>query len=990
MRISTLALALAGSFVTACSCSPTTDPTDVIGEPSIALSNGSLHFTVAMGAASPSAEFVTVSNGGAGSLAPPTPPAITYVSGSGWLAATVSGSAAPYTLTVEPSTSALAAGSYAASVAIASAGASNSPQTLAVYLTVTAEAPSIALSTSILSFTATAGGANPLAQPVTVTNSGSGTLEPTTSIAYGGAASGWLTATVSAEPYTVSVQPALGSLDPGTYGATVSVASPGASNSPQPIQVSFTVLPSGGTEPAIGLSPTSLSFSASAGGPNPDAKTVAVSNEGGGTLEKPPTPTISYPGVSGWLEVSVSGTEAPYTITVRPSIAGLGGGTYHATVSVQSSGAANSPQTFNVSLTVTAVPTIALSPTSLSFSAVEGGAPPSQKTVMVSNVGGGTLAQPTTSIAYGPGGTGWLTAPNPDPAEPGAPYTITAQPNPGTLAVGTYTATVSVFSSGASNSPQTFGVTFTVVAQPTSCKIQGDACSGGTECCSAICAFGACTTAKFCGSGGTPCTNDNDCCSMNCTDAGSPGATCSAEPCKEAGLACGSGAECCSGTCTGGSCELLGGATCKTLGERCTGALQCCSKNCQGLVDADNPGWCAPAYSCNATGDICYREEDCCSGICKKTDGAAASDPGRCETSPGGCTQDGIPCDNDSNCCTRRCLDLGGGKVCQPSGGCRMTGNYCDTTFSCCGGTNSDDPTQFNEYGVFCDNVGTNPDYPEWDTKTTDKRVCTAGTGCNPPGNICGYKASQNCCFEGSGSGKQVCKEDVNGILRCFGGPLNDTCLSGWDGDDPNCCIQIGDVCQFRDQCCNFAPCVPDDVGILRCTDSSPACDPTIQSCGPPCVSDGGSCTVDGDCCTGGCDVPPGSTHGTCRTGASACSATWQACSLDTDCCEYGLTGGDICDGGICQPAPTCSTGTCSAGPGGECCPGYECLATDEENVWPCRPEDLFCFCDAPVCIPMGDPCQAGEPCCAGTFCVNDDEANFPCDPEAGGCKCLP
>ncbi len=45
-------------------------------------------------------------------------------------------------------------------------------------------------------------------------------------------------------------------------------------------------------------------------------------------------------------------------------------------------------------------PTISLSPTSLSFSAMEEGSNPSAQNVTVSNSGGGTLASPTTSITY--------------------------------------------------------------------------------------------------------------------------------------------------------------------------------------------------------------------------------------------------------------------------------------------------------------------------------------------------------------------------------------------------------------------------------------------------------------------------------------------------------------------------------------------------------------------------------------------------------------
>jgi hypothetical protein len=209
----------------------------------------------------------------------------------------------------------------------------------------------IALSPTSLSFSAIEEGSNPAAQNVTVSNSGSGTLAaPTTSITYS-QGSGWISVscTGSAAPYTCSTQPSTGSLAAGTYNATVNVSSSGASNSPQSYTVAFTVNPV--ASPAISLSPTSLSFNATAGGSNPAAQNVTVSNSGGGTLASPTT-SITYNSGSGWLSVSCSGSSAPYTCSTQPTTGSLAAGTYNATVSVSSSGASNSPQSYTVAFTV--------------------------------------------------------------------------------------------------------------------------------------------------------------------------------------------------------------------------------------------------------------------------------------------------------------------------------------------------------------------------------------------------------------------------------------------------------------------------------------------------------------------------------------------------------------------------------------------------------------------------------------------------------------
>ena len=106
--------------------------------------------------------------------------------------------------------------------------------------------PSIMLSVTTLSFTATQGGANPASQLITITNSSGGSLTglSTGTISYGPGATGWLqapTLSTTTAPATLTVQPVTGSLTPGAYSATIPVQSAVASNSPQPLTVTFTV-----------------------------------------------------------------------------------------------------------------------------------------------------------------------------------------------------------------------------------------------------------------------------------------------------------------------------------------------------------------------------------------------------------------------------------------------------------------------------------------------------------------------------------------------------------------------------------------------------------------------------------------------------------------------------------------------------------------------------------------------------------------------------
>jgi hypothetical protein len=110
------------------------------------------------------------------------------------------------------------------------------------------------------------------------------------------------------------------------------------------------------TQATIGLSPTSVTFTATAGGSDPAVQTVDVTNTGTGALSGLAVGTPSYQGgePTGWLAASIAASTAPTTVTLTPTLGSLAAGTYHATVDVTSSasGVTNSPQTITVTFTV--------------------------------------------------------------------------------------------------------------------------------------------------------------------------------------------------------------------------------------------------------------------------------------------------------------------------------------------------------------------------------------------------------------------------------------------------------------------------------------------------------------------------------------------------------------------------------------------------------------------------------------------------------------
>ena len=105
--------------------------------------------------------------------------------------------------------------------------------------------------------------------------------------------------------------------------------------------------------PTLQLSATSLTFTATAGGASPTPQTFMVRSANAGTLGTP-TAAVSYASGSGWLSAALSGTSAPFTVTVAPALGTLAAGTYLASVSIAAQGATNTPVSVTVRLTVTA------------------------------------------------------------------------------------------------------------------------------------------------------------------------------------------------------------------------------------------------------------------------------------------------------------------------------------------------------------------------------------------------------------------------------------------------------------------------------------------------------------------------------------------------------------------------------------------------------------------------------------------------------------
>lgn len=233
--------------------------------PVISLSSTSLTFNWSSGAA-PAAQTVNVTNIGVGTLNQ-LQSAISYTASqaTGWLTATLDTQVAPATLSVSVLPGILPNSTYTATVDVSSPVASNSPESVVVSFTVT-RGPTIALSSTSLSFSSLGSSGSPPSQTIGVTNSGGGSLAGlATSVSYGaGQLTGWLTAAVSAStaPATITVQVSPGTRPAGSYQATISVSSTSGVNSPQFVSIAWThTLPAGPTLNTPTVSGTQITLS---------------------------------------------------------------------------------------------------------------------------------------------------------------------------------------------------------------------------------------------------------------------------------------------------------------------------------------------------------------------------------------------------------------------------------------------------------------------------------------------------------------------------------------------------------------------------------------------------------------------------------------------------------------------------------------------------------------------------------------------------------
>ncbi len=211
----------------------------------------------------------------------------------------------------------------------------------------------LSVSPKTLAFSALEGGDNPAAQTVTVSNTGSGTLDWTgrTATTDGGK---WLAVTQSGSAAagvpssaSVSVDSRTTRLPAGSYAGTVTIT--GASGAEEKVAVSLKV----DVPPAIlSVSPSTLTLKAQQNGPAPQPQSFMVKNIGGGNMTwsaSPASPTM--------LKLDISSQ----FLTVSLATTTLNAGTYNNVVTVTAPGAQASPASVSVNVQIVQAGTVKVS-----------------------------------------------------------------------------------------------------------------------------------------------------------------------------------------------------------------------------------------------------------------------------------------------------------------------------------------------------------------------------------------------------------------------------------------------------------------------------------------------------------------------------------------------------------------------------------------------------------------------------------------------------
>jgi uncharacterized protein (TIGR03437 family) len=402
---------------------------------SLSVSPSPLNFTFQGGGTIPASQSLSV-GGDAGLVF-----SAVATSAAGWLSVNPGGGTTPASVNVAVNSANLAPGNYSGSIRVTSAGASNSPQTVPVNLTVAA-APSLTVPTAPVNFSFQSGGPVPAAQSVLIASAGG-------NVTYMAVAnsSGWLSVSsgggTTPSSVSISVNPA--GLAANTYTGSIVFSSASASNSPQTIPVNLTIR----AAPTLMVPAAPLNFAFQIGGTPPPSQSVQVGSSGSILM------FMAAASSSGWLSANPSSGSTPSSVSVSVSPSGLAAGSYNGSVTFTASASSNGAGiVVPVTLTVTTAPALVIATTPLVFTFPSGSTTAATQTVAIASSGANV---PFTASVGGLTGVSLSAAGGTTPSQ------ITVTANPAGSATGSYNGTITISAAGVSNSPQSIPVTVTIM-----------------------------------------------------------------------------------------------------------------------------------------------------------------------------------------------------------------------------------------------------------------------------------------------------------------------------------------------------------------------------------------------------------------------------------------------------------------------------------------------------------------------------------------------
>jgi hypothetical protein len=374
----------------------------------------------------------------------------------GWIAVSPAAGSPPDTLTITLDAHGLAPGTYQGNVTVHAPGTTDS--TVDVAVTFAVQRAGLLVTPGSVIHSTNVNSNAVFKDTLRISNGGNGVLVWTAS-----KSKSWVTLGAVAGTGAGSVPLTINStgLAEGTYTDEVVITAPGAEGSPARIPVTLNVF-----QPGLNVAPTAVRDSANFGTTQPQTQVLGITNSGGGSITWTATTKRT------WVSLSKGAGSAPPrdSVVVSMNPTGLAIGTYRDTVVFRSPEATNDPVKIPIQFDVVR-PVLSVKPTAITDAAAPTDTAKRVHALGITNASRGTFAWRAASDSA------WITLSSlADSAED----TIAVTLDPNGLPPGTHRGKIVVTSPGATGSPATVDVTFTIQAACVAKSIVPDAVIPGT------------------------------------------------------------------------------------------------------------------------------------------------------------------------------------------------------------------------------------------------------------------------------------------------------------------------------------------------------------------------------------------------------------------------------------------------------------------------------------------------------------------------------